>query len=81
MEQQKFYIITKTSYDFLFFFRTVGVLCEDGNFREPQYIMNSHALCVPVFFTSKESAKSAKKVYGHWPKYKVIEILDPSWLN
>lgn len=36
---------------------------------------------VPVLFTSKESAKEARKMFGHWPRYKVVKITDPSWLN
>ena len=76
---QEFYVIVK--YDTTWEgFWTPHVLCEDGTFQRPRAIMGT-SLYVPVFFNSKESAKQAKKVYGHWPKYKVVKIEDPSWLN
>ncbi len=69
---QEFYVIVKYESTWEGF-RTPHILCEDGTFQRPRAIMNISA-CIPIFFNSKESAKQAKKVYGHWPKYEVVKI-------
>ena len=77
---QEFYVIVKYETSWEDFFWTPHILCEDGHFEKPHDIMSS-SLYTPIFFSSKESAKQAKKVYGHWPKYRILKIQDPSWLN
>ena len=77
-----FYIIQKSKYfDWSWFeWEDTSILCEDGLFWTVQKIMSNQDY-VPVLFTSKESAEEARKMFGHWPRYKVIKITDPSWLN
>lgn len=57
-----------------------AILCENGAFHEIIYIMDNRDI-VPILFTSKDSAKEARKCFGHWPKYSIMKITDPSWLN
>lgn len=77
--EQEYYIITEYTFDILDG-STVEILCEDGYFYQPHYIMTGTTK-PPIFFSSEESAKQAKKLYGHWPKYRIRKITDPSWLN
>lgn len=76
---QEFYVIVKYESTWESSW-TPHILCEDGEFYRPREVMDD-ARKTPILFLSKESAKQAKKVYGHWPKYKILKIEDPSWLN
>jgi len=77
--EQEYYIIAEYSFDIVYG-STVEILCEDGHFYQPHSIMENSKK-TPIFFSSEESAKQAKKLYGHWPKYRIQKITDPSWLN
>lgn len=41
-----------------------AILCENGAFHEIIYIMDNRDI-VPILFTSKDSAKEARKCFGH----------------
>lgn len=80
--ENNFYIIQESKhFDWIdWYWCETAILCEDGSFREVGTIMSLQTY-TPVLFVSKESAKEARKMFGHWPRYKVVKITDPSWLN
>lgn len=57
---------------------TTNILCEDGKFCRIETVMNGDVR--PILFLSRKEARSARKLYGRWPKYRIIKINDPSWL-
>ena len=57
-----------------------GILCEDGDFHFTSNVMEDKSY-IPVLFISRQSARQARKAFGSWPKYRIVKIDDPSWLN
>lgn len=80
--ENKFYIIQKSKhFDWSWFvWEGPSILCENGQFHTISEIMGLE-IYTPVLFISKESAEEARKMFGRWPRYKVVKITDPSWLN
>ena len=54
------------------------ILCEDGEFYRAKAFMNG--LYRPILFSSRKEAAAARRVFGHWPTYKIVKVTDPSWL-
>ena len=77
----EFWVLVKQNYDFSWWDFSREIFCEDGKFYDFELtIKNSNY--TPIIFNSKETAKEAKKIIGgHWPKYRIYKITDPSWLN
>ena len=70
------YILTHQEYRYNGY--SADILCEDGKFYKIEKVMSGDIR--PILFLSKKEARSARKIYGRWPKYKIIKINDPSWL-
>ncbi len=55
-------------------------LCQHGVFASVKEIMTKNYF--PVLFSSKKEAQQAKRKYGHWPTYKIINTKSHShWLE
>lgn len=78
--QQHFYVIVHCYEDDFYERKYTEILCENGQFVSPQKVMNDPKF-TPILFLSRKSARQAKKVFGHWPEYKILKVEDPSWLN